>query len=84
MIVLYKKHQLSAEQQRALELLSDAGEHGCTGATFVAYGFKVDILAELVGGELAVVQRQPQEAGERSIEAARVMITDSGRKAIEG
>jgi hypothetical protein len=84
MSVLYEEHQLSAEQRRALELLSDAGEQGCTGATFLAYGFKVDILAELVGGGLAVVHRQPPEAGEWPIEVARVMITDSGRRAIEG
>jgi hypothetical protein len=84
MIVLYKEHQLSAEQQRALELLSDAGDQGCTGATFLAYGFKVDILAELVGGGLAVVHRQPPEAGEWPIEVARVVITDPGRMTIEG
>ena len=50
MSVLYEDHQLSAEQRRALELLADAGEQGCTGATFLAYGLNVDILAELVGG----------------------------------
>jgi hypothetical protein len=84
MSVLYDEHQLNAEQRRALELLFDAGDQGCTGATFLAYGFKVDILAELVGGGLAVVHRQPPEAGEWPIEVARVMITDSGRRAIEG
>jgi hypothetical protein len=84
MSVLYEEHQLSAEQRRALELLSDAGEQGCTGATFLAYGLKVDILAELVGGGLAVVRPQLPEAGEWPIEAARVVITGSGRRAIEG
>jgi hypothetical protein len=84
MSVLYDENQLSAEQQRALELLADAGEQGCTGATFLAYGFKVDILAALVGGGLAVVQRQPPEGGEWPIEVARVVIMGSGRRAIEG
>jgi hypothetical protein len=81
---LHEEHQLSAEQGRALELLADAGEQSCTGATFLAYGFKVDLLAELVGGGLAVVHRQPPEAGEWPIEAARIMITDAGRRVLEG
>jgi hypothetical protein len=41
-------------------------------------------LAELVGGGLAEVRRQLPEAREWPIEAARVVITDSGRRAIEG
>jgi hypothetical protein len=84
MSVLYDEHQLGAEQRRALELLSDAGDQGCTGATFLAYGFKLDILAELVGGGLAVVHRRPAEAGEWPIEVACVVITGSGRRAIQG
>jgi hypothetical protein len=83
MSVLYEEHQISAEQRRALELLSDAGEQGCTGATFLAYGLNVDILAELVGGGLAVVHRQFSQAGEWPIEVARVVVTDAGRRAIE-
>jgi len=47
MSVLYEDQQLSAEQRGALELLADAGEQSCPGATFLAYGFKVDLLAEL-------------------------------------
>jgi hypothetical protein len=56
---------------------------GCTGATFLAYSFNVDILAELVGGGLAVVRRQFSQTGEWPIEVARVMLTDAGRGAIE-
>src|SRR5258708_39395530 len=63
MTVLYEDHQLSAEQRRALELLADAGEAGCTGATFLAHGFKVDILGELAGGGRAVVYRRPTHPG---------------------
>ena len=84
MDILDEEHQLSAEQRRALELLFDAGEQGCTGATFLAYGFKVDILAELVGGGLAVVHRQLPKAGEWPIEVACIVLTDVGRRAIEG
>ena len=84
MSVLYEDQQLSAEQRRALELLADAGEQSCPGATFLAYGFKVDLLAELVGGGLAVVHRQLPKAGEWPIEAARIMITAAGQRALEG
>jgi hypothetical protein len=74
MSLLYQEHQLSAEQRRALELLADAGDQGCTGATFLAYGFKADILAELVAGGLALVHRQTPNAGEWPIEVARIVL----------
>jgi hypothetical protein len=78
------RREVDADQRRALELLSDAGPHGCTGATFLAYGFKVDMLAELIRDGLAAAHRKPMKAGERRIEVARVTITTAGRKAIEG
>ena len=84
MSLLFQEHQLSAEQRRALELLADAGKQGCTGATFFAYGFKADILAELVGAGLALVHRQTPNAGEWPIEVARIMLTAAGRRALEG
>jgi len=84
MSLLFQEHQLSAEKRRALELLADAGKQGCTGATFFAYGFKADILAELVGAGLALVHRQTPNAGEWPIEVARIMLTAAGRRALEG
>lgn len=76
--------EVDADQRRALELLADAGPHGCTGATFLASGFKVGMLAKLVRDGLAAAHRKPVKADERQIEVARVMITAAGRKAIEG
>ena len=37
--------KVSAEQRRALKILADAGLRGCTGATLLAYGFSIDMLA---------------------------------------
>ena len=37
--------RLIAEQRRALKILADAGLRGCTGATLLAYGFSIDMLA---------------------------------------
>jgi hypothetical protein len=72
------QRQLSDEQRLALELLADAGPHGCTGASFLAYGFKVDVLAGLIRNGLAAAH-----SDEWPIEVARIMITAAGRTAIE-
>jgi hypothetical protein len=42
------RHTLSAEQRRALKMLS-AGPQGCAGATLLGQGFRVGMLADLVG-----------------------------------
>jgi hypothetical protein len=64
-------------------LLADAGPHGCTGASFLAYGFKVDVLAGLIHNGLAAAHSESMKAGEWPIEVARIMITAAGRTAIE-
>jgi hypothetical protein len=78
------ERHLSAKQRWALEILAAAGLHGCTGATLLAHGFSVEMLADLVHGGLATAHRQTMRVGRRKIRFARVMITDAGRKAIEG
>ena len=81
---MLNRPEVDADQRRALELLADAGPHGCTVTSFLAYGFKVDVLAGLIRNGLAVAHREPMKAGERQIDVARVTITDDGRRAIEG
>jgi hypothetical protein len=44
----------------------------------------VEMLADLVHGGLATAHRQTMRVGRRKIQFARVMITDAGRKALEG
>jgi len=79
-----RERHLGAEQRRALEILAAAGLRGCTGATLLAHGFSVDMLADLVHDGLATAHRQTMRVGRRKIQFARVMITDAGRKALEG
>jgi hypothetical protein len=81
---MLNRPEVTADQRSALELLANAGPHGCTGATLFAHGFKIGMLAELVRDGLATARRQPLKAGERQIEVARIRITDAGRRALEG
>ena len=82
--VTRRERHLSAKQRWALEILAAAGLRGCTGATLLAHGFSVDMLADLVHEGLATAHRQTMTVGRRKIQFARIVITDAGRKALEG
>jgi hypothetical protein len=75
---------LSGKQRWVLEILAAAGLRGSTGATLLAHGFSVDMLADLVHEGLATAHRQTMRVGRRKIRFARIVITDAGRKALEG
>src|SRR6266852_5792538 len=79
-----RERHLSAKQRRALEILAAAGLRGCTGATLLAHGFSVDMLADLVHDGLATAHRETMRVGRRKIQIARMRITDAGRTALEG
>jgi hypothetical protein len=79
-----RRRQLGSERRRALEMLADAALRGCTGATLLAHGFKVDMLADLVREGLATANRETMRVSGRKIAVARVRITDAGRRALEG
>jgi hypothetical protein len=81
--VLHEERQLNAEQRRALKLLADAGEYGCTGANLVNHGFSVGLFADLVSQGLAAGYRETVRVGYRTIKVARIRITDTGRRALE-
>jgi hypothetical protein len=75
MSVLHEERQLSAEQRRALKLLADAGEQGCTGPN----------LFNLVSHGLATGTSRNRESGlPKEIKVARIRITDACRRALEG
>jgi hypothetical protein len=76
--------RLSAEQRRALAILADAGQRGCTDQFMMAHGFAFDLLASLVRAGLATATLRRKRAVRRMIEVARVRITDAGRGALEG
>ncbi len=82
--VISRERHLSAKQRWALEILAAAGLRGCTGATLLAHGFSVDMLADVVHEGLATAHRQTRTVGRRKIQFARRVITDAGRKALEG
>jgi hypothetical protein len=82
--VTRRERDLSAKQRWALEILAAAGLRGCAGATLLAHGFSVDMLAGLVHDGLATAHRQTMRVGRRKIQFARMMITDAGRRALEG
>ena len=83
MSMLHEERRLSAAQRRALELLADAGERGCTGARLFNHGFTVGMLADLVWGGLAIGYRETVRVGYRKIKVARIRITDAGRRTLE-
>jgi hypothetical protein len=62
MSALHEKRQLNAGQRRALELLADAGELGCTGARLFNHGFTVGMLADLVWSGVATGYRETVRA----------------------
>jgi hypothetical protein len=72
--------KITADQRRALELLADAGLQDCTGATLLAHGVRLDVLADLVRAGLVIAYREPMNAGQRQIDVARMRITNAGRR----
>jgi hypothetical protein len=77
------RYILSAEQRRALKMLSTAGSQGCAGAALIGQGFRVGMLAGLVGDGLATARRETMRVDKRKITIARMCITDAGQQAIK-
>lgn len=75
-------YPLRVEQRRALEILAAAGPNGCAGATLLGHGFRIDMLADLVGDGFATAHRESMRVGNRKVTIARICITDAGRQAI--
>ncbi len=84
-MVVPPRNRLSTQQRRSLELL--AGDpHGATGGRLViAHGFETEMLAGLVHEGLATaIVGESDNAHGKTIEVVRIMITDAGRRALEG
>jgi hypothetical protein len=79
-----REPHLSGKQHWALEILAAAGLRGCTGATLLALGFSVDMLADVVHEGLATAHRQTMRVGRRKVQFAGMMITDAGQRALDG
>jgi hypothetical protein len=66
------------QRRRALELL-EASIDGCTEAIMLAYGFKAEVLVELVNAELATSTIERMVIGGRGVKVVRMRITAAGR-----
>jgi hypothetical protein len=65
----------------ALELLASCRD-GCTEAIMIAHGFTIAQMVELVCAGLASAFAERVVAGRRTIEVARLRITEAGRRAL--
>ncbi len=79
------KRHLSPEERRALELLA-SNPNGATEELLVqGHSFTRRMLIGLVDDGLTTARRQSIKApGGRTFEVVRMMITDAGRRALEG
>ena len=73
---------LQPDHRGALEMLAES--RICTGATLLAHGFNVDMLAGLIRDGLAIARREPVKVDGQMVKVARLRITNAGRSAIEG
>jgi hypothetical protein len=73
---------LTAEQRRALAVLTNAGPDGTSQALLMSFGFSVSMIAGLVNRRLATLRRETVQASDRSVEVAKVRITAVGREAL--
>jgi hypothetical protein len=64
-----------------LELLASCRD-GCTEAILLAHGFSVTQMVDLVSDGLATAHSQRVIVGRRTIEVARMRITEAGRQAL--
>src|SRR6266487_2169444 len=69
------------QRRQALELL-EASIDGCTEAIMMSYGFKTELLIELVNAGLATASIERRVAGGRRDEVNRIRITAAGRRAL--
>jgi hypothetical protein len=73
---------LSPDQRRALGMLADAGQNGCTDAFMMANGFTVALLVELLHHGHASITPERVRAERKMIEVVRLRITDAGRQVV--
>jgi hypothetical protein len=75
--------EVDADQRRALRRLSNV-PRGIAETLMLAYGFRREVIAGLALAGLATVVTDAVRIGEQTIKVDLVIITDAGRKAIQG
>jgi hypothetical protein len=79
--IMPRRRSPKPDRRRTLELLAGSPD-GCTEALMLAHGFTVELLVELCMAELAIATPERMVAGGRTVEVARMRITDGGRRAL--
>jgi hypothetical protein len=73
---------MSNDKRRLLELLAD-NLNGCTESLLLAYGFRIERIAELLAAGLATARSERLIAAGKAVDVTRIRITDAGRVALE-
>src|SRR5260221_4787976 len=60
---MLNRPKINADQRRALDLLAVAGLQDCSGATLLAHGVRIDVLAYLVRAGLVTALSRAHESG---------------------
>jgi hypothetical protein len=74
---------MTPDQHRALQRLADV-PRGIAETLMLAHGFTQELIAGLVLAGLVTLDTDTARIGEQTIEVELVMITDAGRRAVEG
>jgi hypothetical protein len=80
---LHEHDHMTRDQRRALRRLADV-PRGIAQTLMLAHGFRRELIAGLALAGLATVVSDAVRIGEQTIKVDLVIITDAGRKAIEG
>jgi len=80
---LHEHDQMTRDQRRALRRLANV-PRGIAETLMLAHGFSRELIARLELFGLAIVVTDTMQIGEQSIKVDLVMITDAGRRSIEG
>jgi hypothetical protein len=75
--------RITRDQRRALRRLADV-PRGIVETLMLANGFKGESIDGLVLAGLATVMTDTARIGGETIKIVRIMITDAGRRALEG
>jgi hypothetical protein len=73
---------LTAEQRRALAVLTSVGLDGASQAALMAHGFCISMIAGLAKRGFATLTREKIRAGGRLVDVGKVRITAAGRDAL--
>jgi hypothetical protein len=73
---------LTAEQRRALAMLTSAGLDRASQASLMAHGFCVSMVAGLINRGFATLTREKARAGSRLVDVGKVRVTAAGRNAL--